>query len=742
MTPRWRHFVLWAALAAGLCITAYLLIATTFMFYDDEGYLLYTLRSYLEGGRLYDEIFSQYGPTPYVYHQLITSFLQEPITHTLGRLLTTVHWVAAVLLAGALAHRLTGRQDVAVAASLSAFGLLWQMSAEPSHPGSMISVFVALLVVGAARLAAQPRSNLVAGGLGALTALLVLTKINVGLLAIAGLACVALRFTNWPDRWRKGADAVAVVGLLAVPWGLMGRNLAEPWVVTFAIQFTLGAAGLLWVTPVSWSGRPFRPMLWAPTLVGFSAAALAVCGTVWLRGSPAAAIADAVLFSPLRQPSNFMFGFTWVSEIWPVAAGAWLLTARAGWELRQRQALSMPVLRLLIAARLATLLVFAFHVQTWLTIFGVGRFIVFCLPLLPLFVVPLTARTTAANPRQLACWCAALLAIPQVLHAFPVAGSQMGWGTFMLVPIFVAGLSEAWGALGGVFSSPRRWLLPAGAALLLSLNAFQFWLLADNGWKRYHASRPLDLPGAEIIRLDGPARLALRILTLNASIHADFLFSRPGMFSYNLWSGVPTPTKQNATHWFWLLSEPQQRRILETLQTTPRSALITNRPLDEFLGKINVRMTGPLIDHIAESYEPLFQLNDFSFLVQRGREAVSFGKIDLKTKPEPEADGRTAVLLQSNVVLDGKPEFVRLERSSYPWKVIEDFSQKGAEIYVEPINSAGRSLGPATRLGAGPLRGLYRLSIFSAEVPETRPTHDVVLIVTDSAGRVLSESIF
>ncbi len=33
--------------------------------------------------------------------------------------------------------------------------------------------------------------------------------------------------------------------------------------------------------------------------------------------------------------------------------------------------------------------------------------------------------------------------------------------------------------------------------------------------------------------------MTFRLLTLNASIQADLLFSRPGMYSYNLWSGVP-----------------------------------------------------------------------------------------------------------------------------------------------------------------------------------------------------------
>lgn len=738
------HVLVWSVLTAALLVTAYLLIDTTFMFYDDEGYVLLGLRNYLAGNRLYDEIFSQYGPWPYVYHQLITTVLQHPLTHMLGRMLTTFHWVASVLLCGVLAQRLTGRISMAAAATLTAFGLLWQMSAEPSHPGSMISLLVALAVIAGTQLAEPRRTTAAAGAIGAIACLLCLTKINVGLLLVAGAGCAALRFTDWPERWRTPADVAGVAGLLAVPWVLIAKKLGDPWALTFALQFTAGAAGLLWVTPAAWTGRPLRPRTIAAACAGFVAAGLVVLAVVWWHGSSLSAILTAVLITPLKQPANFSFGFTWLGAVWPVAAGAWLLAGFAGWEMRRHNGISRPVRGALIATRLAVLFVFAYNALAWLTIYGVGRFIVFCLPLLPVFLVPLRPResTDAARAHWLAAWCAALLALPQVLHAFPVAGSQMGWGTFMLVPFFIAGLHEAWVSLEELVLPTRRWLAPAGAAALLVINGYQFWLLADNGWERYRTSRPLGLPGAEDLRLEGPARLALRTLTLNASIHADVLFSRPGMFSYNLWSGVPTPTLQNATHWFWLLDEAQQRKIIEQLQAAPRSAIITNRPLDEFMERINVPMTGPLIRHIAEAYEPLFRLRDFTFLVPRGHQAVPFGKIEVLGKAQAESDGRQPVLLRTNIALDGQPVGITLERASYPWGVQQNFTGRGLRIYLEPINSAGLTFGPVIELPvAHPLHGLFRLSIFCDDAVRITNPSDAVLRVTGPSGAVLSESI-
>ena len=48
---------------AGLAVLAgFGLMFSTYMTYDDEGYVLFSLRNFVDGGGLYDRVFSQYGP--------------------------------------------------------------------------------------------------------------------------------------------------------------------------------------------------------------------------------------------------------------------------------------------------------------------------------------------------------------------------------------------------------------------------------------------------------------------------------------------------------------------------------------------------------------------------------------------------------------------------------------------------------------------------------------------------------
>jgi len=271
------------------------------------------------------------------------------------------------------------------------------------------------------------------------------------------------------------------------------------------------------------------------------------------------------------------------------------------------------------------------------------------------------------------------------LHAFPIAGSQLGWGTFLLVPVLVAGLHEAWASLARDLPSVRPWVPRVGAGLLLAVTLVQLGLLAQAGWERYTTSRPLALPGSEGIRVEGPTRLMLRVMTLNAAVHADVLFSRPGMFSYNEWSGVRPPTSRNATHWFWLLDDADQQAIIAGLEATPRSAFIASAELTKFLEKIKVPIDCPLQSHLTAHYRTLFELGDFSFLVPTESRAVPFGRVELWAAPPNGIGGVPPGMLRSNLVLEGRPAAVTIERLNPPWTTWQDFRSPGCRAYLEPI---------------------------------------------------------
>jgi len=731
------RIALWSGLAATLAVTAYLLVNTTFMPYDDEGFVLISLRNYLAGLRLYDDVFSQYGPWPYVYHELVTKGLHSPMTHALGRMITIFHWVAMALLCGALGWRLTRSHIAAFATAIIVFGLTWQNTSEPTHPGSHIALLVALAAVIVSGLPDTSRPWLSYAALGVIASLLLLTKINVGLLFVAGLGCFVLRYTPWSAPWGRIAMALAAVGLLAIPWVLLGRQLGLGWVLIFAIQFTLAAAGLLWVTPAAQTDVSLPRRIWMITPLSCLIAGSLICFHVWQRGTTLDSLINAVLINPLRMPANFLIGPTWYPATWCMAVAGALAVGKAGYELRRHGRPTVSSVRVITGLRCATLLVFVIYWRQWPSYSGIFHFAAYCLPLLAVFLVPLT-DSSDSSPR-LARWGAACVALPQILHAFPVAGSQLAWGTFLCVPILVAGMFELRALLPGLLPATGRHLIRSGAIILIVVLIGQIGLLAHTGWQRYTHSRPLNLPGAGDIRVDDITRQSFRLLNLNASIHADLLFSRQGMFSHNIWSGIPTPTAQNATHWFWLLDETRQQEIISALASTPRTALIVSRSLDGFFATRHIAVTGPLQDFVQRHYRPLYQYGDFIFNVPVESHAIAFGRYELLV---PEDAASPTILFRTCIPLDGRPAQIRLEQLTYPWEPGPELLTNQAQAVAEPIDREGRVTGRPVPLPSNQtLRGLYRLSVICPRLPPTLPWPSYTLVVRDQGGALLSESV-
>jgi len=714
-------------------LSALLIINTTFMMYDDEGYVVLTYQKFIQGERLYDDIFSQYGPVPYVYNWAVSLLLHSPFTHMLGRGLTAFHWTLCALLACAVSVRLTDSRVSGLIGGLATFGLLWQLAWEPSHPGGLICMMLTASVYTVCSLNESRRWHMLTATLGITAALLSLTKINVGVFFISGSGAALLMLTRWPERWQPVAFTLAGLGLLVLPWALMWGRLAHSSFLILALQFSLGSIGLLWLLSADRTHAPIPPRTWITGSVVFVTVTASICLLLTVRGTNMRSLVDAVLLAPLRHPAHFQLPLRWSDSVWPVAAISLFVTLIAGWEMRRYGTVKPRTLLFVSILRIGVALVFIWEIRQWATVQGTRFFATHCLALLPLFLIPLHGKKLTTGM----IWIA-LIAFMQVLHVYPVAGSQMSWGSFLMIPVFAAGLHEVW-ALKTRYPKALR-LMPV---ILMVAASIPVGLLFETGWERYRTSRPLDLSGAEGIRVNDPTRQLLRILTLNAGVHADMLFSRPGMFSYNIWSGMPTPSSKNATHWFWLLDNPDQQEIIKRLNAASHPAMISCEFLEDFLVRIGVPLTSPLQDYFLTHYKSLFEINSFRFWVPKSSKAVPFGFIDTLVSAQ-ETTGIPSIILQSNIVLNGRPASVRLQLLKYPWSVIQDYTTTAhSRITFEPVTSYGALLGaPVELIAAGNLHGLYRVRVFTNNRPEPAKLNQFLLTILDAQENVLSESIF
>ena len=611
-----------------LAVAGYWLLFTTFMVYDDEGYVLLSLKNFSAHGALYDQVYSQYGPFFYVAYDALHRLLGFAWTNTSGRWLTLGHWSATALVCALLVWRRTRSAGATAVTLAGVFTYLWVMVHEPGHPGGSIGLLVALAAwMGTETNIAQ--SRWAAGAVGAIGAALTLTKINVGALMLIAATVWLVVHASEPRvrRWGGGA----VVALLALaPCVLMFHLLDQGWVQEYAFVVVLGAlaaylAALTCRQPVS------GLRTWAALVAGTALVTVVTGVIVLARGSSPGGLIGGVLLDPLRQPGVYFFPFNWRPGTLVLAVGGCALTA---WIWHAPEAAvprrTIALLRGMLAAACVLSAIQILPVS--LPAFGLS----YGVAMAGLCAVPLGRAEDTLGDARARQWLALLLVL-QSLHAYPVAGSQMNWGTFLWVPLLVLAVREAWRGVVPSTGSLGRYLAAAGALAAFALSYYMAGRLLTAALTNRQHGEPLGLPGAEGIVIPDDTVFALRTIAENATAHADVLFSLPGVFSFNLWTGLPTPTLANATHWFSLLSADRQEAIIASLARSPRACLVIQMDTLKYIVAHGFHPSGPLAEYLGRNFHNAFTVDNYAFWVRQGRDIapLSTGRM----RPAPNAPG-------------------------------------------------------------------------------------------------------
>ena len=727
--PRWLVTFLTAGFAATLVVLAARAMFAVFMFYDDEGYVLISYRNFAEGGSLYREVFSQYGPFPFVAHWGL-HLAGVPLNHAGGRAVTLCLWVLVALALAALAGRATRSIPAGIFTLAGTFSCLFVMTSEPSHPGGLIVALGAAAAAGGWFLLHRGLTAGWAALIGAVAAALLLTKINVGIFAaFAGVAWLSLHLRTGPVR--RIAIAVVLVGCVLLPLLLMRDKLGEPWVMTLAL--TWSAAAVTAVATTAWQGPgDLTPRAAVPALFSGAVAAALILAVPLARGTGISDLLDGILLGPLRNAVKFSHPVSWPPGMigyTGASVASWVTVLALRRRYPAETAMVVAALRIAVAVGIAVCLV---RPPPLLVSFNL-----YALTLPALWPLAWRLGEAGSNADRARIWILLLL-LGQCLHAYPVAGSQVAWGCVLTIPLAAIG---SWEAVQWLRANQSAWFSPrAGrlAAVTLALGAVASAL--GTGWNlgreslRRSDGVSLGLPGTGPLRQPDDSAALLRVLTLNATAHADVLFSEPGMFSFNLWSGAPTPSAANVTHWFSLLSEERQREIMHRLAASPRAVVIVDQLHVNFLRDRGFSPAGPLHDFIAREFEPAFRVADLEFRVRRGRTIRPFLVAELLTRTESAGDGERHLIRLPLLLPTGSPvETIELAPGH---AAAIRLGRENTRAEITPLSPRGDPTGPAITarwplVTSGPvLLSLY----FNVPEPSRLPREATIMLRNKHGG--------
>ena len=602
------------------CIVAYPLMFTGFAEYDDEGFMLISLRSFLEKGALYDQVYGQYGPFFYQFWGDLFRLLGSVMTHDAGRAATLVVWVASSLAIGAVTFHITTSVLLGVASQLLVFAVLTVLATEPMHPGGLTTALLALIAL------LSTRASHVAPGvfavIGAATAALTLVKINVGLFALAAFLLVAASsYSIIRERWWLRTSIE--VGFVLIPLLVMSSKIADSAAQRYLCHALIAGLALVLVLRSSddRARRPNREL--GGYIIAFVVVALLIMGQTLVAGTSLAGLVDGIVGQALRhagvfyvplhlpysvlvfdlcallaaiayswlRPNMELPGWSLLFGLIGIAVGMWHCIAVADWVV-YRAGLS----ELTVERHPLGLAAFA-----WLVVIG-------------------DRKGPIENKQSFVRRLLAALAVLQGIHAYPVAGSQIGFASFLLVPIGLICLKDGFSIV--VRTRPPAVRLASGAvvgAFLLFLTTSTILSLYIRGEASFKSSADLKLNGAQRIRVAPDKAVLYQNIAAAIKNNCDSVFTQPGMASFNFWSDIRPPTDQNVTFWTRLLSENLQRRIAKDLQRIEGLCLLRNQAIETRFWTRGVPIPEtPLVHFFRDGFVSIGTFGDYELLKRSG----------------------------------------------------------------------------------------------------------------------------
>lgn len=609
-------------------MAAYYSIFTNFASYDDEGTLLVTLKAFVHGETLYRNIYSEYGPFYYEVFGGLFAATGKAVTTDASRTIVIFVWVFSSLIFGIAAHRLTRSLALGLVAMGAAFSALYVLANEPMHPqGLCVLLFAAvalLLVLGPSR-----RAGWMGCACGALLGALLMTKVNLGAFAVAGIALAAVLTIPALGR-RRWLVWLIVAAYLALPLAVMARNLNEGWVRELIFIVTLAMAALV---VSAWPQRPGPDdedggsLRWlVGAIAGLVVASIVILLAIILTGPSLSDVYDGVIVQAMRVRDVLITPllFPGVGVDWAIGALAVaVLVARLRPSAQEQSPLWAGLLRA-----------------------GVGLTIL----LVVAHVTPIALSPTSQNPvvlPVLLAWVAAVapvgveetaykrmvrialpaMAVAEALQVYPVAGSQMGIASVTFVPVGALCLADAltslraWGEGRDTAVASRLGIVIAVVGVAL---AAQFTLdtmlrpAASNAIAYYRDREPLPFKGATALRL-APEEVAVYsgLVNLLHQHHCTSFVGYPNIDSLYLWSGIEAPPPEAPGAWMKALDAEEQQRIVREMKATPRPCAVRSYTRAEGWVRSSTPPDVPLVNYIFNDFKPVAEVGDFQFLLPK-----------------------------------------------------------------------------------------------------------------------------
>jgi hypothetical protein len=604
--PRTRLAVVSLLIALWSVLTAYHRSFTgqNLASYDDEGTLMIIVKRFLDGHALYDDVGVFYGPFYYLYEWCAHAGTGTPVSHDSVRFVSMFFWVSCAMLLFLLVYRATSSLLLAAAAHFLAFKTLSFIGIGPAHPQELcITLLVALALVACS---VSTRNSLMIS-LGALAGGMMATKINLGVFAVLALA-VAFAFAAKRGRARNPALIVVSAAVLVFPVALMWGHHKDWWAIKYCFVSVISlAAAILTVSCEHLDFSFGLPDLLAASF-GFLTSIAALGAFAIAHGSSVHAMIDFLIVRPRAS-----FGQSWYREaLVPDLAIPWALVGLACAVCATSKRFAdelLPYLKLVFGMAVGLLCLANLYDAS--------------MSFVPPFLWMVAVRPRNTLPLRIGALSRAILAmvaVIQVLYAYPVAGQQVLFTVVMMIPAAAICLSDSLAFVCARLPQPRVLTLSrAGTASTIMALGVLYLGTVWGAVNYYGMMEPLGLHGAERLRIEPEKADVVRDLAREiVSSPCTMLAGAPELFSFNFFTGKPAPQSIDFGAWMLGMSDEDQRKAVQELSQERFPCVIYNQRLIDFWTHKADVSSKPLIQFINYNFQVVFQNSDYQLMEPKG----------------------------------------------------------------------------------------------------------------------------
>jgi hypothetical protein len=581
-------------------------IFSHFNYWDDEGYVLLSIKEFISQGELYDTVYSQYGPFLYLYRSIIHSFL--PVSHDAGRIINLLEWVFAACFLGLTAKQLFRSPGFSIWVLFSGFWLSRMAALHPGHPQSLIilqiSIICALFGFWIHKSTTHTMRALSIFIVGLLSAAIACVKINVG--AFVLLPILLVMSTASPHKFvRKVCIYMFSLCAIMLPLVLMKKLIHNEWCLRFCVVMTVAIMSSLFhlirkenqqnaVVAIDWY------LLISGYIGGLSLYSLFAFWT----GSSLGGLLDGILFGPARHGTDYFvpIHLSNYTIILSIAGLVFSVLITFGKQYKYIYVFC-AILKGILFGALFYAIVVADQRQSILFI---------SLSWLWVLIYQIPSRQSKHNPLKLLI---VMLAIMLPLVNYPVSSHLSGsWYMHSIVIALVLhDMLKSWEYIGNAGIIPVQPLVNWSTAILAAAGIGIVLHGTWNNYRDYPLRTSLNLSGARRLRLPFEQTRSYYYAAQNVIAHGADFFTVPGLNSFHLWCQKEPITGLNTTFWMGLLDDEQQNAIISNIKKTKKFLVLEGDYSIWTKASGKDYSTKPLMKYIYSLYTNRKQCEQFTF---------------------------------------------------------------------------------------------------------------------------------